>query len=236
MPGGVPGLSFFFCYWIATAFVKQTPFPAWWLPPTCSPCCSGSVEAICDELKLRVWPCLSSGTHSLSVLFVYEHMLRRRQTGRCEKAGGVKSWYAVGWRGQAPHGRLGWAQCEPTTPTHPLFRTFSVGKHMQSPSSWVNTQTVTSGGILSLAVRCDSFPRREHLCREVWREPSNSIANSRALVGCKLVGKGPSLPSDSPGASSWALSFHGVAAGLHRGLLPHQSTMLPAGWDCLGHF
>lgn len=64
---------------------------------------------------------------------------------------------------------------------------------------------------------------------------NNSIANPRALVGSKLAGKGSSLPSGSPGAGSWALCFHGVAAGLHKGLfhLARAPSCLQVGtvWD-----
>lgn len=79
-------------------------------------------------------PVCNQGTHAPSVLFMCEHMLRCRKMGRCEKGGGGKSCYTVGWMSWAPKARLGSTQCEPAAPTEPLVKTFCVGRPMQSLS------------------------------------------------------------------------------------------------------
>lgn len=105
------------------------------------------------------------GDPHAALLFMCEHRLK----GRWEKAGEGKGCCSTGgWMGQAPSAHWGQHSMS-TAPAQPPGKTFSVGStHI---SFLLSQHPGISGGCLSLSVRCDSFPRRQHPCREVGREP-----------------------------------------------------------------
>lgn len=177
-----------------------------------------------------------SGGPTASVLFMCEHTLRCRQTGRCERARGGKNCSNGGWMGRAPCRLQSPAQLDVARACHPCT---ALGY-----GSWCQEMLPTS---FWPSQRRDRHLRRvsrplfkegvKHLCREVWREPriTPQLVPGWVVSCLERVPACPRCGEARGEFLSLVLSPRRCWAALGT-FLPHWSASLPPGRDCLGHF